>query len=58
MGNNQELDKKLLRTMFNKIRTAEIKNIKTQKIDDRRMVRILEKYITKEVEKEMKKDEN
>ena len=34
MVNNGDLDEQLLRKMFNVIRTAEIKNIKTQKKDD------------------------
>ena len=54
MGNN-ELDQKLLRKMFNAIRSAEIKNIKTQKRDDKVMVRLIEKYISDRVKEEMKK---
>ncbi len=57
MGNN-ELDQKLLRKMFNAIRSAEIKNIKTQKRDDKVMVRLIEKYISDRVKEEMKKNED
>ena len=57
MGNN-ELDQKLLRKMFNAIRSAEIKNFKTQKRDDKVMVRLIEKYISDRVKEEMKKNED
>ena len=57
MENNQ-LDKTLLREIFNKIRSAEIKNIKTQTYADRQMVTSITKYIMKEVEKEAQNDEN
>lgn len=55
---NKELDKKLLRDMFVSIRSAEIKNIKTQKNDDKKMVSLIENYITKKVGKEMSEDED
>ena len=42
MVNNGDLDEQLLRKMFNVIRTAEIKNIKTQKKDDKGMIRSIE----------------
>lgn len=58
MANKKELDSHLLRTMFNAIRSAEIKNIKTQKQDDKGMVKVIEQYIDKKVKEEMKKDEN
>ena len=58
MANKKDLDQQLLRSMFNKIRSAEIKNIKTQKKDDRGMVRIIEEFINKKVGEEMKKDED
>lgn len=58
MENNKKLDEKLMRKMFNSIRIAEIKNIKTQKNDDKRMVTIIEDYISKKVREEMKKNEN
>lgn len=57
MENNQ-LDKTLLREMFNRIRSAEIKNIKTQTYADRQMVTSITKYIMKQVEKEAQNDEN
>lgn len=55
---NKTLDEKLLREMYNVIRSAEIKNIKTQKNDDKQMVSAIEKYIVKKVEAEVNKDEN
>lgn len=58
MENNKDLDNRLLRQMFNDIRSAEIKNIKTQKNDDKRMVGLIEAYISKKVEEELQKDEN
>lgn len=58
MANNQELNPELMRKMFNSIRSAEIKNIKTQKQDDKGMVGIIEKYIDGKVREEMKNNEN
>jgi hypothetical protein len=58
MVNNGDLDEQLLRKMFNVIRTAEIKNIKTQKKDDKGMIRSIETYVIGKVEEEMKKNEN
>lgn len=58
MANNQEVNVELMRKMFNTIRSAEVKNIKTQKQDDKGMVGIIEKYINGKVEEEMNKDEN
>lgn len=55
---NKALDEILLREMYNAIRSAEIKNIKTQKNDDKQMVSAIEKYIVKKVEAEVQKDEN
>lgn len=55
---NKALDEKLLREMYNAIRSAEIKNIKTQKNDDKQMVSTIERYIVKKVEAEVQKDEN
>ena len=54
MGNEKELDNRMLREMFNNIRTYEIKNINTQKHNDKAMVKIIEEYILKKVEKETK----
>lgn len=56
--NKKELDPKLMRIMFNSIRSAEIKNIKTQKLDDKGMVRCIEEYVTKKVREEMSEDED
>ncbi|KAI4440809.1 hypothetical protein [Schaedlerella arabinosiphila] len=58
MENKKDLDPKLLREMFNSIRSAEIQNIKTQKRDDKGMVRIIEDYINKKVMEEMTGDED
>lgn len=58
MANNKELDQQLLRSMFNTIRNAEIKNIKTQKRDDKGMVHGIEEFVNKKVGEEMIRDEN
>lgn len=58
MANKKDLDPQLLRAMFNAIRNAEIKNIKTQKQDDKGMVRIIEDYVSKKVGEEMKENED
>ena len=58
MANNSELDRRLMREMFNTIRSSEIKNINTQKYDDKAMVRRIEGYISSTIKKEMKADEN
>lgn len=58
MGNKNELDSHLLRTMFNAIRSTEIKNIKTQTRDDKGMVKAIENYVTKKVREEMNKNED
>ena len=58
MANNNNLDQKLLRVMFNSIRSAEIKNIKTQKKDDKGMVKLIEDYVSKKVREESKANED
>lgn len=58
MASKKELDPHLLRTMFNSIRSAEIKNIKTQTKDDKGMVRVIEDYVSKKVREEMNKNED
>ncbi len=58
MANNNNLDQKLLRVMFNSIRSAEIKNIKTQKRDDKGMVKVIEDYVSKKVREESKANED
>ncbi len=58
MANNNNLDKNLLRVMFNSIRSAEIKNIKTQKKDDKGMVKLIEDYVSKKVREESKANED
>lgn len=55
---NNNLDKQLMREMFMTIREAEIKNINTQKNDDKKMVKNITNYICKQVEKETTKNEN
>lgn len=57
MANNKELDRELLRKMFNDVRSAEIRNIKIQKNDDKRMVSLIEKYVVKTVEGEIKDED-
>lgn len=54
---NNGLDQRLLREMFNAIRSAEIKNVKTQKADDKKMANNIMKYVVDKVGKE-KKDED
>lgn len=49
-----KLDDLLMREMYNAIRSAEIKNIKTQKKDDKQMVAAITKYILDKVKKEAK----
>ena len=58
MASKKELDSQLLRNMFNTIRSAEIKNIKTQTKDDKGMVRIIEEYVRKKVREEMNNNED
>ena len=49
---NKELDAKLMREMFNSIRSAEIKNVKIQKHDDKKMVTIITDYVVRKVKEE------
>lgn len=58
MESKKDLDLQLLRSMFNTIRSAEIKNIKTQKKDEKGMVRAIVEFINKKVGEEMKKNED
>ena len=58
MESKKDLDSQLLRLMFNSIRSAEIKNIKTQKRDDKGMVRVIEEFVSRKVREEMKRDED
>ena len=54
MGNeNAEVDKQLLREMFYEIRNAEIKNVKTGKLDDKQMTERIMKYICNKIEGNM-----
>lgn len=58
MESKNDLNPQLLRLMFNTIRTAEIENVKTQRKDDKGMVKSIEKYVNKKVEEEMLKNED
>lgn len=58
MANNKDLDPQLMRSMFNEIRNAEIKNVKTQKKDEKGMVRAIVEFVNKKVGEEMKRDED
>ena len=49
MGTNKDVNPRLVRTMFNSIRSEEIKNIKTQKRDDKGMVKIIEDYVIRKI---------
>ncbi len=57
MDEKKELNSHLTREMFNTIRKAEIKNVKTKKNDDKKMAKSIMNYIVKQVEKEIQ-DEN
>lgn len=48
MENNQ-VDKKLMRDLFDKIRSAEIKNVKIQKLDDKDMAKNIYKFLKKQL---------
>lgn len=52
MESSSEVDKVLLRELFNTIRNAEIKNVKIQKLDDKQMAKKITKYISKKVEEQ------
>ncbi len=58
MESKKDLDSQLLRSMFNSIRSEEIKNIKTQKRDDKGMVRVIKEFVNRKVGEEMKRDED
>lgn len=55
---NKKIDKELLRKMFKSIRKAEDENIKTQKYDNKKMVKMIEEFIEKKTREEMKGNEN
>ncbi|WP_156922989.1 hypothetical protein [Eubacterium xylanophilum] len=55
---NNKIDKDLLRIMFHSIRKAEDENIKTQKNDNKRMVKIIGDFIDRKVREEIRNDEN
>ncbi len=55
---DKKLDEKMLKLMFNSIRNAEIKNVKTQKKDDKAMVKTIEAYINDKIKEEIKQNED
>lgn len=55
---NKKINNDMLRVMFKSIRKAEDKNIKTQKYDNKKMIKMIESYIEKKVREEMAKNEN
>jgi hypothetical protein len=58
MQNDEEkVDARLVKEMFNSIRSKEIINIKTQKYIDRKMVENITSYISVKLEKEGKNNE-
>ena len=54
----KKINTDMLRVMFTSIRKAEDKNIKTQKYDNKKMIKMIESYIEKKVREEMAKNEN
>ncbi len=55
---NKKINNDMLRVMFKSIRKAEDKNIKTQKYDNKKMIKMIESYIEKKVREEMAENEN
>ncbi|WP_182436310.1 hypothetical protein [Clostridium sp. AM27-31LB] len=55
---NKKINNDMLRVMFKSIRKAEDENIKTQKYDNKKMIKMIESYIEKKVREEMAKNEN
>lgn len=55
---NKKINNDMLRVMFKSIRKAEDENIKTQKYDNKKMIKMIESYIEKKVRKEMAENEN
>ena len=58
MESKKDLDQHLLRAMFNEIRTREIRNIKTQKLDDKGMIKDIEAYVRETIRREASRDED
>ena len=55
---NKKINNDMLRVMFKSMRKAEDKNIKTQKYDNKKMIKMIESYIEKKVREEMAENEN
>ena len=55
---NKKINNDMLRVMFKSIRKAEDKNIKTQKYDNKKMIKMIESYIEKKVREERAENEN
>lgn len=55
---NKGINNDMLRVMFKSIRKVEDENIKTQKYDNKKMIKMIENYIDKKVREEMVKGEN
>lgn len=55
---NKKINNDMRRVMFKSIRKAEDENIKTQKYDNKKMIKMIESYIEKKVREEMAKNEN
>ena len=55
---NKKINNDTLKIMFKSIRKAEDENIKTQKYDNKKMIKMIESYIEKKVRKEMVENED
>lgn len=55
---NKKINNDTLKIMFKSIRKAEDENIKTQKYDNKKMIKMIENYIEKKVRKEMAENED
>ena len=55
---NKKINNDTLKIMFKSIRKAEDENIKTQKYDNKKMIKMIESYIEKKVRKEMAENED
>lgn len=55
---NKKINNHTLKIMFKSIRKAEDENIKTQKYDNKKMIKMIESYIEKKVRKEMAENED
>lgn len=55
---NKGINNDMLRVMFKSIRKVEDENIKNQKYDNKKMIKMIENYIDKKVREEMVESEN